>query len=367
MANGIKTIDLTNLGTNSYFIKDGKSDYVFEGATELNNDFTLKLEDFPMLQYSRKVGDDLKFDCSYLVEEFDNKRANLSPSTIVYETENGYTTEKPTSGEYIIVDREDYDFYYDYKTGELTTDSSYMVFDDFTVTIKDYFKTDYVNNDKIILQYEDDFDSVNSSIMSIFEGITISGNGVVIGSDLNDDIYTDKINGDKIVSNDTIYTGKGDDWVNAGLGNDTIYLDKGNKTITFDINDGNNTIYLNGAESLILYFESALTNGMGYDKFNELFNEMYDEDSGDYDYSSCPKSNLGLLSYQKSGDDLIIVSPVSDGKNDTVTIKDYYSTENTTIIYIYCPEFGIRGEEDLYIGEKLDEILESRGGVDVIG
>ena len=349
---GEKTIDIAAIieeGESTLNINDGKYNYIINGTKELTENFSLDLVnwDADTAKYAdvsnyTKVGNDLRMNCTFLFKEYENEYADLEVGTILYETENGYSLKKPSTEDYstYTITEDDY-FYFNALTGELTGEEFTSIYKDFTVTIKDYFSTNYINEDKLLI----DIDGQSKAISSVLknESLIVIGNGDIYGSDLNDDIYTDEDeNRVDIVSNDIIHTGKGDDSVTAGKGNDTIYLDKGEKDIYFHMGDGKDVIYLNGADTLTLNFESVYTGGLGYDN---------------YDYNIA-QPDINILSYKRNGDDLIIESPSLTNKKDTITIKDYFNENNLTNIKISAP-----GTEDETIYSNLKDILDSYGEI----
>ncbi len=100
---------------------------------------------------------------------------------------------------------------------------------------------------------------------------------------------------------DKIYTGRGNDIINAGKGNDKIYLNSdGYKTVVINNGDGNDTIYCNN--------------------FTEDFNLAI--------------NGADVITYEKNNNDLILYYTYNNGKKistGTTVIKDYYSYEDAYV------------------------------------
>lgn len=172
------------------------------------------------------------------------------------------------------------------------------MFDLQTITIKDYFKTDYANNNDNISLKLSETKTIKISDYLTDAHLSVEGNGTINGTDYNENFY---VVGSK---NTTINTGAGDDYINTWTGNDIITLGTGNKHIGISKGSGNDTVYLNGADTLYLDFYA-----------------VNNENNGD------------ILKYRRLNNDLVIISP-NGKKTDSLTIKDYFSTSNQTEIYI---------------------------------
>ena len=123
----------------------------------------------------------------------------------------------------------------------------------------------------------------------IYGGI---GGDTIEGGSGNDKIYgeagDDTLNGND--GDDLIYGGVGNDTIDGGQGADIIYSGTDSNKIYFGLGDGNDTIYMDAKGNDTIIFKSGIT-----------------------------ENNL---SYKAEGKDLII----SYSQNDSIRIKNYYST-----------------------------------------
>ena len=101
--------------------------------------------------------------------------------------------------------------------------------------------------------------------------LTISGTGVITGSDLNE-VFLGSGKADTILAlggNDTITGGLGDDKITGGKGDDVINAGEGNNTMYYSVGDGNDTIENGGGTDTLVFEKGTVINsifGLGNDK-----------------------------------------------------------------------------------------------------
>ena len=79
-------------------------------------------------------------------------------------------------------------------------------------------------------------------------------NDEIVGTKFSDTVYAkdgdDEIDGG--AGDDLIFGGKGNDVITGGAGDDTIYGEEGADTFKFNPGDGNDTLYTDSSDKLIL-------------------------------------------------------------------------------------------------------------------
>ncbi|MCM1266182.1 MAG: hypothetical protein NC200_08295, partial [Candidatus Gastranaerophilales bacterium] len=206
--------------------------------------------------------------------------------------------------------RENGDDYYDYPSD--------VYFERFENDLIIVTSNDSNNPDKLILKdyfnIKDEvsvaFGYIQSGETSVEELLTSQGYDVIDSEPVKEITYTEfdirtyNKKGVELAKADKVTMAKGDFALVAGKGNDTITLNEGNMCLKFNKGDGTDTVYLNGANTLLLDFESV------------------------------SESGIDSLSYQKQGNDLIILSPSGKKADDKVIIKDYFNNNYSTDISI---------------------------------
>ncbi|MCM1265894.1 MAG: hypothetical protein NC200_06815 [Candidatus Gastranaerophilales bacterium] len=228
------------------------------------------------------------------------------------------------------------------------SEDAQAAYKNFKLTLSNYFKNN--NNDKLdtieFLEIGGDVDlndPKNTTTAYISDAkIYVSGSGKITASDF-DDIITGGKKADKIT------TGAGDDVITGGKGNDTITLGAGNKELNFNNGDGNDTIYVNGSDSVKINLEKC--------------------DSIDY-----------IRGQNKAANDLYIERKYTDAKGkiktETIAIKNYFTDEpNISVISdgktqsLSDITFTIKGNEKKggeLQGTNGDDILRGSDKVDTI-
>ena len=184
------------------------------------------------------------------------------------------------------------------------------------ITLKDYFASEGLDNLEI-----DDY-------------INVTGSGKINGTKYDDDITGSS-------KADTIRTGYGIDYITAGKGNDTIIADYGYKTLFINKGDGNDIVKRDEEkddraikkvkDSVNLVFEHEVLRGVEVEK-DEI-----------------------TYTFTKTLGDLKVTATHSDGKSESVTVKNYFDVN--LIIMHKNNEFD---NVDVNY-EDVDEILEETG------
>lgn len=183
------------------------------------------------------------------------------------------------------------------------------------ITLKDYFASEGLNN--LYIDY-----------------VNVTGSGKINGTD-----YSDEITGSNKA--DTIKTGYGSDYIEAGKGNDTIIADYGYKTLFINKGDGNDIVKRDEEknvravkkmkDSVNLVFEHEILRGVEVEK-DEI-----------------------TYTFTKTLGDLKVTATHSDGKSESVTVKDYFDTE----LFVIHKDSEFDNVDVNY--EDVDEILEETG------
>ncbi|WP_333804286.1 calcium-binding protein [Sulfurospirillum sp.] len=178
---------------------------------------------------------------------------------------------------------------------------------------------------------------------------------------------------DALGGNDTIVSGNGNDVIAGGEGNDAITSNSGNDTLGGGA--GDDALYSGSGDDILSGGTGVdnLQGGLGSDTY--LFSKGDGKDSiyDDYRYSGNSQGNAGLdtlkfsegitkddLVIRLNGNDLII-GIKEEGKNfealsDTVTIKEYFNTNNR-IEKIQLSDCTFVSLEELQQGTDGDDVL----------
>lgn len=187
-----------------------------------------------------------------------------------------------------------------------------------TITLKDYFKSEGLNN--LYIDY-----------------VNVTGSGKINGTD-----YSDEITGSNKA--DTIKTGYGSDYIEAGKGNDTIIAGDGFKTLFINKGDGNDIIKKEEDTSNIRSAKRYIEDGVNLVFEHEVLRGVEVE-----------KDEI-TYTFTKTLGDLKVTATHSDGKSESVTVKDYFDTE--LFVIHKDSEFDVA---KVNYEDDVDEILEETG------
>ncbi len=205
-----------------------------------------------------------------------------------------------------------------------------------TITVKNYFTSTAASATKSTLtkiKYKNsDGDVVTKKIMDTEYGIETAASytrtfkpnskNVVTGTAFNDKIDMSGQNKKLTIKSgsgyDTIYASQKGSNIYTGAGDDTIYGGKGNDTIHIGNGDYNN-----------IYISKDHGNDVIYTGTKSMGNTI--------NYSGVNSSDL---TFKRKGNDVIITNKNTAGKNETVTVKDYFKNN--------CDNVNVSGYGSLY-------------------
>ena len=165
-----------------------------------------------------------------------------------------------------------------------------------SIVIADYFKgKSSINTVKIGDKVLEDFATDVAGKLNKRAFTTNKKGTVWTGTDIGDYIsFSDK---EKTATGKplgfVIKTGKGNDFVDAGIGNDTLYGGNGQNNFNFDHGDGNDVLYIGNKNT-------------------------------DTDYIALQNANKVLSAVRKGNDVLITYGKENVEETDTILVKDYY-------------------------------------------